>query len=128
MGSGAVSWSSKKQTSVVLSSTEAEYIAAVATGQEVLWMHKLLRELHFPINNASPMLMDNQSAIATVKNPEHHRRMKHIDIHHHWICEAVHQKQIAVHYIPTEQMTADILTKALPRVLVERHHLALGLM
>ena len=128
MGSGAVSWSSKKQTSVALSSTEAEYIAAVATGQEVLWMRELLRELHFPIKNASPMLMDNQSAIATARNPEHHGRMKHIDIRHHWICEAIQQKSIDVHYIPTEEMTADILTKALPRVLVERHRLALGLM
>ena len=85
MGTGAVSWSSKKQSSVALSSTEAEYIAAVATGQEVLWLHELLCELHFPITTASPMFMDNQSAIATARNPEHHGQMKHIDIQQHWI-------------------------------------------
>lgn len=128
MGTGAVSWSSKKQTTVAISSTEAEYTAAVATGKEVIWMRSLLRELHFPIDAATPMMMDNQSAIAVTKNPEHHGRMKHIDIQHHWIREKVRDRDIVVKYLPTEEMTADILTKALPRALVERHRLGLGVM
>lgn len=128
MGTGAISWSSKKQTTVAASSTEAEYAAAVATGKEVLWLRSLLQELHFPISDPSLFFIDNQSAIASIKNPEHHGRMKHVDIHHHWIREKVKNKDFIVQYLPTEEMTADILTKALPRLLVERHRIGLGIM
>lgn len=128
MGTGVVSWSSKKQAVVALSSTEAEYIAAVTAGQEILWMRELMQELHFDVGAPSRLMMDNQSAMATIQNPEHHGRMKHVEIRHHWIRDEVRRKTIEVQYIPTEQMTADILTKALPRVLVERHRLALGVM
>ena len=65
------------------------------------------------------MMMDNQSALAVIKNPKHHGWMKHIDISHHWIRQVIKNKDVAVHYIPMGEMTADILTKALPRMLVE---------
>lgn len=128
MGTGAVSWSSKKQASVAKSSTEAEYIAASTAGQDVIWMRTLLKELGFKVDKPSPLLMDNQSAIAVCKNPEHHGRMKHIDISHHWIRQEVRRRNIEIHYIPTQEMTADILTKALPRVLVQRHRESLGIL
>lgn len=130
MGTGAVSWSSKKQSIIALSSTEAEYVAASIAGQEVVWMRQLLQELHFNLDEASPLIMhmDNQSAIAVVNNPEHHGRMKQVDVRHHWIRQFVRKKQLKVYYVPTQDMTADIFTKALPRVLVERHRHALGLM
>ena len=85
IGTGAVSWSSKKQATVALSSTEAEYVASVAAGKEILWMQMLFKELHFDVKNPSTMMMDNQSALAIIKNPKHHGQMKHIDISHHWI-------------------------------------------
>ena len=66
-------------------------------------------------------MMDNWSALGGIKNPEHHSQMKHIDISHHWIRQFVKNKDVEVHCIPTGEMTADILTKALPRMLVERH-------
>ncbi|KAG8909153.1 hypothetical protein FRC01_007101, partial [Tulasnella sp. 417] len=127
MGTGAISWSSKKQTSVAWSSTEAEYIAASTAGQEVVWMRGLLKELGFKVEGPSPLIMDNQSAISVVKNPEHHGRMKHVDIRHHWIRQEVRRKNLSVHFIPTEQMTSDILTKPLTKPWVEQHRIGLGL-
>lgn len=115
---------------VALSSTQAEFVAASIAGQEIVWMHQLLKELHFDINDATPLIlnMDNQSAIAAVNNPEHHGRMKHIDIRHFWIRQIIRRKQIKVYYLPTQDMVADIFTKPLPRVLIERHRLSLGVM
>ncbi|KAG8850847.1 hypothetical protein FRB96_009584 [Tulasnella sp. 330] len=113
MGTGAMSWSSKKQTTVALSSTEAEYIATVAAGKELLWMHQLLCELKFKVKGPSSLMMDNQSAIASMKNPEHHGRMKHLDVSHHWIRDEVQCKTISVKYLDTNSMVADILTKPL---------------
>ncbi|KAG8955677.1 hypothetical protein FRC04_007668 [Tulasnella sp. 424] len=128
MGTGAVSWSSKKQTSVAWSSTEAEYIAASIAGQETIWMRGLLRELGFKINSPSLLLVDNQSAITVAKNPEHHGRMKHVDVRYHWIRQEIRRKNISIHYVPTGQNTADILTKPLPKPLVETHRQGLGIM
>ena len=73
---GAVSWSSRLQPVVSLSTTEAEYIAAVEAGKEIIWMRNLLTEFGFPITSPSPLLIDNNSAVTVAKNPEHHGRMK----------------------------------------------------
>lgn len=128
IGTGAVSWSSKKQLTIALSSTEAEYIATVAAGKEMLWMRSLLKELHFDATGTSPMLMDNQSALTVLMDPQHHGRMKHLDINIHWIRDIVKRGVITPYHVPSDQNTADILTKALPRILIERHRHALGVM
>jgi hypothetical protein len=65
--------------------------------------------------------MDNQSALSVAKNPEHHGRMKHLDLKYFWLREKVTQKAIHVGYVPTRDMPADLLTKALPCEAVERH-------
>ena len=75
IGSGVVSWSSKLQSLVALSTTEAEHIAAVEAAKEILWMHQFLGELGYDVSGPSVLRMDNQSAIAVSKNPEHHGRM-----------------------------------------------------
>jgi hypothetical protein len=86
IGTGAVSWSSKLQTTVALSTTEAQYVAACYAGREVLWLQNLLSELGFESYCASSQLrMDNQSAISVAKNPEHHGRMKHLDLAFYWL-------------------------------------------
>ena len=77
LGTGAVSWSSKLQTMVALSTTEAEYIAAVEAAKEIIWMWQFMGELGYSPSTSSTLLMDNQSAISVSKNPEHHGRMKH---------------------------------------------------
>lgn len=127
MGSGAVSWSSKKQSTVADSSTEAEYISASAAGREIVWMRSLLSELGTPVSGPSPLMVDNQSALRVLRNPELHSRMKHIDIKVHWIRDSIKAGQIEVHYLATNDMIADILTKPLPKPAVERHRIALGL-
>jgi hypothetical protein len=127
LGSAAVSWSSKLQSVVALSTTEAEYIAAVEAGKEIMWMRNILSELGYKIESPSDLKMDNQSAISVSKNPEHHGRMKHLDLRWYWLRDVVDAKQIAPDYIPTSEMVADILTKALPREKVERFRDGMGL-
>ena len=95
--------------------TEAEYISAVATGQEVLWLRNLFREIGYEIKDASTLYLDNQSAIAVSRNPEHHGRMKHLDLRFYWLRDVCKAGLIDVKYLPTRQMPADILTKTLAR-------------
>lgn len=108
-----VSWRSKLQTTVSLSTSEAEYVAGVEAGKELKWVHHLLSELIFPASGPSPLLMD-KSAIAVSKNPEYHGHMKHLDLAHYWLRDEVAKGSIHVEYIPTGDQLADILTKALP--------------
>ena len=89
MGTGAVSWSAKKQATVADSSTEAEYISAATAGREVVWMRTLLKELGFTVNKPSPLMVDNQSALKVLRNPKNHSCMKHIDIKMHWIRQEI---------------------------------------
>ena len=128
IGTGAVSWSSKLQSVVALSTTEAEYIAAVEAGKEIVWMRHFLTELGYPVNTSPTSLhMDNQSAISVAKNPEHHGRMKHLDLRFHWLRDTVEKGSLAPTFIPTNSMPADILTKAIarPRVIECRRMLGI---
>ena len=128
VGTGAVSWMSKLQTVVSLSTTEAEYIAACSAGCEILWLRKLLKELGFDsTSHSSPLFIDNQSAIKVAKKPEHHGRMKHLDMCYYWLRDEVEKKVIAVDYCPTNAMPADILTKPLDVQRVEHCRMSLGL-
>ena len=127
MGNGAISWLAKKQVTITNPSTETEYVSASMAGREVIWMCSLLGELGFKIKGPSPLLVDNQSALKVLRNPEHHSKMKHIDIKMHWIRQEIKRKQIEIHFCPTKEMTADILTKPLGRLDVERHRSAMGL-
>ena len=127
MGTGAVSWRSKLQSIVALSTTEAEYVAAVSAGAEVVWMRALMAELGYDTAAPSTLHMDNKSAIQVAKNPEHHGRMKHLDLRFFWLRDQVEKKVISVAYIPTDTMPADILTKPLGRVKVDACRQLLGL-
>ena len=127
IGSGAVSWSSKLQPVVTLSSTEAEYIAAVEAGKELKWMRSLLEEFGYKFDKPSTLYIDNQSAINVSKNPVHHGRMKHLDLRNHWLRENVEAGIISPVHIGTGEMTADCLTKALARVKHDKCRIGLGL-
>ena len=114
-GTGAVDWSSKLQTVVAQSTTEAEYLAAVGAGRDIAWMRNLLTELGYDLSKApSTLYMDNNSAIAVAKHPEHYGRLKHIQLRLYWLQDVVEEGEIAPQYVPTEGMVADLLTKALP--------------
>lgn len=122
-----VSWRSKRQPVVALSTTEAEYIAAVSAGQEGMSLRTLLKELGYTQSHPTPLLLDNQSAIRVARNPEHQSRIKHMDIRYHWFRNVVQDKIFAVDYIETQNMAADILTKPLTKQAHERGLKLLGL-
>ncbi|GMF65678.1 unnamed protein product [Phytophthora lilii] len=113
---GPVSWGSKKQSSVSLSTSEAEYIALSLAIQEGKWVHRLLSEILATAGDATPDLKiyeDNQSCIKMTKNPVNHGRAKHIDIKYHHIRDEVKRGEVIVEYCETATMLADILTKGL---------------
>ena len=118
LAGGAISWSSKKQSTTALSTTEAEYIALVQAAKESIWIQGLLKELGFTTVDSNLIYGDNQGSIALANNPEYHARTKHIDIQYHFIRECVQNNKINLKYCPTADMVADGMTKALPK---ERH-------
>ena len=110
---GPVSWKSRKQDTVALSTAEAEYVALSSAVQECIWLQRLLCELGKPLGGPTAILEDNQSSIAMARNPQFHGRAKHIDIKHHFVRERVSDGSIELKYCPTNEMVADILTKGL---------------
>lgn len=111
----------EEETSVALSSTEAEYMAASAATKEAVWIRTLAHELDTPgSSDATQLLVDNQSAIALAGNAMFHDHTKHIAIRHHFIREKVESGEIALRYIPTGEQVADALTKGLSH---DKHNL-----
>jgi hypothetical protein len=112
-GSGAVSWSSKKQPTVALSSTEADYRGAAIAACEVVWLQKLLSDLGQSVDVPIVIYCDNINNILLANNPVYHARTKHIEVHYHFIREKVLAKEIDLIHVSTEDQVADIFTKAL---------------
>ena len=114
LGGGAIMWSSRKQSSVALSTVEAEYMALSVATQEAIWLRQLQEELG--VTEAGPTLIyeDNQGAISMAKNPVFHKRTKHVQIRYHFVREAVEQGTITLEYCRTGEM----LPTALPKVLL----------
>ena len=110
---GPISWRSKKQDTVALSTAEAEYVALCSAAQETVWLRRLISELNNPPDGPTTILEDNQSAMAMAKNPQFHGRAKHIDLRHHFIRERVNDGEVKLTYCPTQEMVADILTKGI---------------
>ena len=124
---GVVSWASKKQTSVALSSTEAEYVAACLATQEAIWLRSLLADLNFIQEEPTIIHEDNQGAIAMSNNPKFHARTQHIDIKYHFIRDKVESCELLLKYCPSSDMIADMLTKALPRTLFQKFRLMMNI-
>ena len=116
-GQGAVSWSSKKQPIVTLSSTEAEYVALSHIVKDLLWHRKLHSELSpfFTDPTTTPILLfcNNQGAIVLSKDSTFHMHMKHINTCFHFVREVINNNILSISYCPTDEMIADIFTKAL---------------
>jgi hypothetical protein len=112
-GSGVVSWSSKKQPTVELSSMEAEYRGATIVACEVAWLQKLLSDLGHIVDAHVVICCDNINSILLANNPIYHARTKHIEVHHHFIREKIVAKEIDLIHVSTEDQVADIFTKAL---------------
>jgi hypothetical protein len=110
-----VSWFSRKQKSVALSSAEAEYMAASQASCEALWLRKMLVGLFGVQLRPTVIYCDNQSCIKLSKNPVFHDRPKHIEIRYHFIHDYVQRGVVELQYISTDEQVADILSKALNR-------------
>uniref|UniRef100_A0A0A9FJ50 Reverse transcriptase Ty1/copia-type domain-containing protein n=1 Tax=Arundo donax TaxID=35708 RepID=A0A0A9FJ50_ARUDO len=113
LNNNLVSWTSQKQKTVALSSCEAEFIAAATAACQALWLKSMLEELTGEKQGSVKLYVDNNSAIALMKNPVFHGRSKHIDMRYHFIRDYVCKGHISVHWICTEEQRADVLTKAL---------------
>ena len=151
VGSGAISWSSKRQPTVALSSCEVEYMGQTQATKEAAWLSSLLDQLstpqvlgnnyiqtqstsvalaYLPISfalNAIIIHCDNQGAMALAKNPQAHARSKHIDIQWHYQREKIEDKSVEFRYVPTEEQVAVGLIKALPNDKFVVFRRALGL-
>ncbi|GKD37968.1 retrovirus-related pol polyprotein from transposon TNT 1-94, partial [Tanacetum coccineum] len=107
-------WSSKKQKSIAISITEAEYIALSGCCAQILWIRSQLTDYGFQFNKI-PLYRDNKSAIALCGNNVQHSRAKHIDVRYHFIKEQVENGIVELYFVRTEYQLADIFTKPLPR-------------
>jgi hypothetical protein len=112
-GSVVVTWSSMKQPTVALSSTEAEYRGAAMATCEVAWPRKLLGDLGLHVDRQVVIYCDNLSSIQLVRNPMFHARTKHIEVHYHFIREKVLAGEIDLIYVNTEDQVVDIFTEVL---------------
>lgn len=113
-GPCCISYRSRNQSIVTMSTAEAEYIALADCVKEVLWYFEMLEELGFR-QDTIVMHCDNQSAIAIAKSPDQYDRMKHISIKYHFVRDCVEKGWVTLEYCPTKNQVADILTKAIPK-------------
>jgi hypothetical protein len=124
---GAVSWHSRKQELVTLSTAEAEYVAATHAAKEAIWLRRFLSEVLSPITTPTVLNCDNQAAIKLATTDNYHARTKHIDICYHFIWQVISDGILTLIYCPTDDMVADIFTKSLPKWKVQAHACSLGL-
>jgi hypothetical protein len=114
LAGGPISWSSKRQVTVALSTMEAEYMALCAAAQEARWLTRLLAAMGQGEQREAVLIYeDNQSCIAFTKDPTNHTRAKHIDTKYHFVREQVEFGNIVIKYCDTKHMIADVLTKAI---------------
>ncbi|GKC92956.1 hypothetical protein Tco_1158398 [Tanacetum coccineum] len=127
MGCCLTSWFSKKQTALTISTTEAEYVSARKACQQALWMKQALIDYGVRLDDI-PIMCDNKWDIDLSKNPVQHSRTKHIQIHHHFLCDNVQKENISIEKVTSEDNIADILTKPLKCESFNYLRLGLGMM
>jgi len=113
-----ISWKCRKQPTVALSTCEAEYMSMCAAVQESKFLLQLLKDmdLGIAVNETVVLNVDNQSAVALVKNPMFHQRSKHIDIRYHFVRDEVQNGNVQLQYVPSEDNVADMFTKTMSRI------------
>jgi len=113
LANGPISWSSKRQSTIATSTTEAEYIGQFNAGTEACWIRKFLTELGFEQKDPTVIRGDNQTAIDLSRDPIQHSKAKHLDIKYHWQRQRVEEGDIKFEYVPSDKNLADWLTKPL---------------
>ena len=113
MAGGAVSWSSKRQPTIALSTTKAEYMALTCGAQQAMWMQNWLLEVDLPQTLPAILCVNNSPALFLAQYTKGHAHAKHIDIHHHYIWERVKVGDIDVVHILSTENPADLFTKPL---------------
>lgn len=113
LSGGAVSWSSKKQPIVTLSTTEAEFVAAAACACQAVWMRRILEKLNHVQDGCTTVLCDNSSTIKLSKNPVMHGRSKHIDVLFHFLHDLTQNGVVELVHCGTQDQVADLMTKPL---------------
>ena len=127
LGGGAITWQSRKQKIVALSSCESEYVAATTAACQGIWLARLLGEFREMEEKTVRLKVDNKSAISLAKNPVMHDRSKHIELRYHFIRDCVETKKIELEYVATEFQLADMLTKPLGRVRLQQLRSSIGM-
>jgi hypothetical protein len=120
LGGTAICWRSTKQKIVTLSTAEAEIVAASEAARQTIWIRNMLEELGFNQGNATEMMEDNNACIRIATKPESRSRTRHISLKYHYIQEQVEEGTIKMKRCDTTEMAADILTKAVPRSVLEK--------
>jgi hypothetical protein len=126
-GGGAISWSSKRQTTVATSSTEAEYMACFHAAREAVWLRMLRHAVGHRQKSATTLRCDNQGALTLTADPSFHSRAKHIDVQYHFSHDCVERGELMFTYVHTSENVADIFTKPLPEPLFKKFRAMLGI-
>lgn len=111
IGNNPILWQSKKQPTILRSSTKVEYKALALCTIGVCWIRSVLKDLHEFLSNPPSLHCDNLSALALSSNPMFHFKIKYLDTDYHFVRERVQKKDITVHYIHIDSQVADVLTK-----------------
>lgn len=120
LGSSVISWASELQRCTAQSTAESKYVAASEATKELVWLKRLIHNLDDTLSKQKPTFyLDNHAAIKLAKNPEFHKRSKHIDTRYHYIREQFELGKFELKSIGTENQLADIFTKALPKNIFE---------
>jgi len=127
LANGSVTWTSRTQKTVALSSTEAEYMALSDASRQLSWIRNLFMEIGLTLHKPIPLHGDNQGSIFVSQNPVLDKRLKHIDIRFHYIRQEILAKKIDVFFIEGAQNPADLFTKNLGRVKFDLFRSQLGL-
>lgn len=123
---GAISWCTKRQPTIALSSTEAEYMALTSTIQEGIWLKAIYKEI-FAEEEKITIFGDNKGALQVIENNSFSSRTKHMDIKYRFIKQKMDAQEIKIKYLSTNEMPADILTKAVSASKISKHSPTMGL-
>jgi hypothetical protein len=127
LGMNLISWASKKQPIVSISSAEAEYVAATSTSCQAVWLRRILKDMSHTENDPTPLFYDNTLAIYLSKNHVFHKKIKHIDSHFHFIRKLINNGDIVLQFCVSRDQLADIFTKPLGKSIFDfrRQHLGI---